>query len=329
MARLRLRWVGFGSTLLLMLLLPGIAAVPQETVPPPSSAQIEDVERQLGPFEVSNQQFTVILRMKRAVTQGPVLNPDFQETLSGIEIKDAGGVVHYENTFAVPEIADGSFVETTSLFATPVQGEQGNGLLITYSSLPSTPLGGSSWQVFGLSDGKLVPFNKPLYLEGDLMATGDAGEAIQTSQESTLQGDVLNFRVWTGNFFAVIPLKIDWLLGRFAPAWQCHKMTGQGVQPLCQVRVEAERVAQEDDMTFVRLHEEPEEGFGSPAHVVVRKYSQIEFLAAETEVIWDEDANGVGLTVADDVWLKLRIDGKEGWVHTQEDFTAIGLPQAG
>jgi hypothetical protein len=29
------------------------------------------------------------------------------------------------------------------------------------------------------------------------------------------------------------------------------------------------------------------------------------------------------------MWLKLRIDGREGWIHTQEDFLAIGLPQSG
>ena len=79
----------------------------------------------------------------------------------------------------------------------------------------------------------------------------------------------------------------------------------------------------------MRLHPEADEERGTPAHVVVKKDSKVEFLAAETEVAWNEDADGVGLSVSDDVWLKVRIDGKEGWIHTQEDFTAIGLPQAG
>jgi len=25
----------------------------------------------------------------------------------------------------------------------------------------------------------------------------------------------------------------------------------------------------------------------------------------------------------------VRIDGREGWLHTEEDFAAIGVPQAG
>lgn len=102
----------------------------------------------------------------------------------------------------------------------------------------------------------------------------------------------------------------------------------RGLRPLCELRVKADRVPAEEDPTFVRLFPEPEEGF-TPAHVVVKKDSKVEFLAVEVETVWKEDAEGVGLSTAEDPWLKVRIDGKEGWIHTQEDFMAIGLPQAG
>ena len=82
-------------------------------------------------------------------------------------------------------------------------------------------------------------------------------------------------------------------------------------------------------MTFVRLFAEAHEAFGIPAHVVVKKDSKVEILATEAQVVWTEGADAVDITVADDPWLKVRIDGKEGWVHTQEDFQAIGLPQTG
>ena len=308
-------------------------AAPQEQAAP---AELEDFDRQLGPLEIGGQQFTVALHMKRVMTQGSVVDPDFQETLARLEIKDAGGSVHYEKTFPY-EISGDSFVETIDATAQLLQGKQGNGLLITYGTLPSTPLGGQSWQVFSLFagppsaplNGKLVPFSKPIFTEGQLISETPGEPVVQASEEPQLQGDVLNFRVWTGNFFAIIPLRILWFQNTIGPAWRCQKMTASGPKPLCQVRVEAERVPQEEEMTFVRLHLEPEEGFGTPAHVVVRKDSMVEFLAAETEVIWDEDANGVGLSASGDVWLRVRIDGKEGWIHTQEDFMAIGLPQAG
>jgi len=34
-------------------------------------------------------------------------------------------------------------------------------------------------------------------------------------------------------------------------------------------------------------------------------------------------------SVSGDVWIKVRIDGQEGWIHSQEDFDAVGLPEAG
>ena len=34
------------------------------------------------------------------------------------------------------------------------------------------------------------------------------------------------------------------------------------------------------------------------------------------------------LGTGDEMWVKVRIDGKEGWIHTDEDLQAIGLYQA-
>jgi len=55
----------------------------------------------------------------------------------------------------------------------------------------------------------------------------------------------------------------------------------------------------------------------------------VEVLEGAGEVVWDEGADSVGFRVAGDLWLKVRIDGREGWIHTDEDFEAIGLPAAG
>jgi hypothetical protein len=40
-----------------------------------------------------------------------------------------------------------------------------------------------------------------------------------------------------------------------------------------------------------------------------------------------DDAGGVGWAPNDELWLKVRIDGKEGWMHGEEDFHAFGLPE--
>jgi hypothetical protein len=66
-------------------------------------------------------------------------------------------------------------------------------------------------------------------------------------------------------------------------------------------------------------------------HVVVEPNSKVEFLGAEVPITWSEDAKNICFGVAQngDTWLKVRIDGVEGWIHTQEDFDAIGLPLSG
>jgi hypothetical protein len=287
------------------------------------AGQLEDFEQRIGPLQVKGQRFTVVLHKKR-VPGGN--NPDFQETVARMEIRDAAGTLHYEKTFPY-EVAGDEFSETLDVSAQEVKGTQGEALLLTYGTLPSAPLGGRSWQVFGLFNGKLVPFSPPVFTEGGLIEDKPGEKVVQASREPKLQPDVLRFRVWSGNFFVIVPLRVDWLLAKMSLAWRCFKMTAKGQRPICEFSVEADRVSQEDD-TFVRLFPEAEEGF-TPAHVIVKKDSKVEILAAEAEAVWDEDAQGVGLSIGDDPWLKVRIDGKEGWIHTQEDLIAIGLQQTG
>jgi hypothetical protein len=179
-----------------------------------------------------------------------------------------------------------------------LQGKERNGLLVTYGSLPSTPLGGQSWQVFGLLDNKLIPLSKPIHVDGELVnpAGGTPDQrAVKTVPEPRLQGEVLNFRVWTGNFFVIYPVRVDFLMSKVMPAWRCFEMGAQGMQSAeCEFRVEAERQQLEEDLTFVRLHVEASEGMDTPGHVVLKKDSKVEILAAQGKVDWQEDDHGVG-----------------------------------
>ena len=313
----------------------GTAGLPEQ-VAAAEAPTIEDFRRQEGPFDLGGQRFTVVLEMKRLARPGRPADPDFGETLATMTIRDPVGRVHFQKTFPY-EVSGDRFVETTAASARVLRGSQGRGLLITYGVLPSTPLGGESWQVFGVFagppsaklHGRLVPFSKPIFAEGQLI-TGKPGERIvETSQEPGLQGDVLRVRVWAGNFFVIIPLRILWFRNTIGPGWRCVKMTPRGPKPICPLSVEAERHPADEDMTFVRLRPEADENMGVAHHVVVKRDSKVEFLGVETEVVWKENADSVGLGVSDDVWLKIRIDGREGWIHTQEDFQAIGLPQSG
>jgi hypothetical protein len=139
--------------------------------------------------------------------------------------------------------------------------------------------------------------------------------------------DVLKFRVWTGNFSIVYPVLINWITGKLQPAWRCLEMTSQGQVERCSypITVEAHR---EDQPTFVRLFPQPDDGY-VPKHVIVQPQSRVEYVEARVPVAWNEEANGISFDLHGDTWMKIRIDGVEGWIHSEEDFQAVGLAQAG
>jgi len=284
-----------------------------------AQVKLERFDRELGPFDIGGKQFTVVLHKKQIGA-----NPDTQQTLARVEIKDASGTMHYGRSLPL-QLSGEEFQFTVDASAQLLQGARSSGLLLTYGTLPSPPLGGQSWQVFGLFDGKLKPFSKPVWFDGDLMLEKTNGIA-RTSSEPKFQPEVVRAKIWGGNFFVLVPLRVDWLPAKMALAWRCSKPTPRGPRAICEYKVEADRVPSDEPQTFVRLFPEAEEGF-TPAHVVVKRESKVEFLAAEAEIVWEEDAEEAYLKVSHDPWLKVRIDGKEGWLHSEEDFSAIGLPQ--
>jgi hypothetical protein len=289
----------------------------QEPQAPPSiPAQLEDLEAHIGPLRVRDQDFTIVLQKKR------IKEPN-EETVVRMEIRDTAGKVSYETSFPVEADVD-RFVESARV----LEGTQASGILVTYAVEPSTPLGALSYQVFGIFNGKLVPFSKPLSLEGNLVEPEPPPKkVVKTTTEPGRQGDVLQFRVWTGNVFVFIPVLVDWMQARMMPAWRWVRTAAQGMQPQARFKVQADRRPPEEELTFVRLHPDPEEGFAQ--HVVIKKGSKVEILEAAGAQLWEEEKEQINLSVGSDLWLKVRIDGKEGWIHTQEDFNAIGLPQAG
>ncbi len=107
----------------------------------------------------------------------------------------------------------------------------------------------------------------------------------------------------------------------------------------CDYDVSPEDLSGRDDLTFVSLCPAVEAQCANPERTLVNKDSTIELLAGRTAVQWNEGSasgpsgdpnhpmtNEGTITVPDEVWLKIRIDGKEGWLHEEEDFTALRLP---
>jgi len=68
---------------------------------------------------------------------------------------------------------------------------------------------------------------------------------------------------------------------------------------------------------------------GSARHVVIKKDANIEYLAAKAIVKWSTSGDEFSANPSD-IWLKVLIDNNEdnlGWIHTEEDFAAVGLPR--
>ena len=124
-------------------------------------------------------------------------------------------------------------------------------------------------------------------------------------------------------------LRIDLTEPKLESGVRCYTQTGHGLgETGCEVPVEANRDPASDD-TFVRMFSAPTEDSGIPNHAIIRKDSKVEFISASVRFVFNDSGESIDLGVRDDVWLKVRIDGNVGWIHTQEDLAAIGLPQAG
>ena len=143
--------------------------------------------------------------------------------------------------------------------------------------------------------------------------------------------DELRIRLYTGFFFVSVPVRVNWMQGKLELAQHCFYQTGHGVaEGGCEMPVEdIEQHRGDQELTFVRMFTESNDQIGTPAHVVIQKNSRVEILAAKLLVKWEEEKDSVGLGVGGDIWVKVRIDGKEGWIHTDEDLQAVGLFRAG
>jgi len=280
-------------------------------------ATTEEAGRQLGPFTIGGNHYRVVLEEKPRL---PGSTRETGNTVVKMEIQDSAGMVEYERTFPVhtefEDFSDAWFV-TDRVFT----GRNGTGLMINYAldSEPSgpTPENDSWWQLFGVVDGKLKPFSGPISVQGDLLPNDSPS-------------DVLQFKVWAHHYRLIFPVAVNWTEGRLSPAMQCDA---------CEYNVLFEDLSGRDDLTFVSLCSRVEAQCANPERTLVKKDSTIELVAGQTAVRWNEGSpsgasgdpnhpmtNEGTITVPDEVWLKVRIDGKEGWLHEDEDFTVLRLP---
>jgi hypothetical protein len=256
---------------------------------------VQTPAQNLGSFTLAGQTFTVVVR-----------NP------SQLEIRDQSSAVQYRK--AMPS--------GVSVMAKLAAGNDLAGLLMHYTNEDA-----ESWQLFRLRDGKLALLDPPMNaapVTANAIVAGGRGSLLATRE-------TIDLRIWGGNFYLFVPLRVDWKLGRTAPGQQCFEMAGTpGLAEVgCEMRVEAVPKPRTADFTFVRLFNEATENMGSARHVVIKKDANIEYLAAKAIVKWSTSGDEFSANLSD-IWLKVLIDNNEdnlGWIHADEDFAAVGLPR--
>lgn len=304
-------------------------APPAAAQAPPTAHTVPKVvvsDHTEGPFHVGSQNFTFVKHVQSI--EGNTSDDD--STVAWWELRDAAGNAVYRRQYPVG-FQDGAFDETENVDARELKASFGQGILIEGGELPSAPNGGWWIQIFGVINGKLTPLSGAMSADGAFL--GEQVESYQPSptfrgqQPQAISHDVLKFRVWTGNVSIIYGVIIDWIQGKVRPEWTC--LTGQGQLSACHYQIEANPV-RGSEITFVRLFPEPETGF-TPKHVVVKPDSKIDYLEAEASVSWSAYQDNISFGVSDPgkVWLHVKIDGQDGWISGEEDFDAVGLPQAG
>jgi hypothetical protein len=316
---------------------------PQNPNSQASSAAASDSEspKHLGPFAIAGRDYTVDLQTRKVQ---PGSTDEQGDTVVAMEILDAAGAVQYRRTFPYQEKNE-EFSDSWAVDARLLTGTNGTGLLVSYNaySEPSAPEEEpTGWfQIFGVLNGKFVPFGSPLEVQGGLLDEYADGHTYKAGQPLGSQADVVEFKVWTGHCRLIYPVRVDWTQGKVTPAQECVKAAGQlGVA--CQYKIVPKEKLYIENITFVRLWLNPDEKSGPATKTVVKKDSKVDLLTALVATQWTEtgatsapgnskgamdDAGSFGIVADSDLWLKVRIDGKEGWVHSEEDFRALGLPE--
>ena len=312
------------------------------------AAEEKESERRLGPFSIAGSDYTVVVRNKK---RQPGSTQETGNTVVAMEIRDAAGAIQYQRKFPYQEAND-TFSDAWSVDARLLAGTNGTGLLVSYSldSEPSAPQQSYPdwWQVFGVVDGKLKSFGAPVYFEGQLgWEPATKTNTYKSAGPLSPHADALQFRIWTGHFRMIYPVRVDWAAGTMTPAQPCDEQAakgGSGEMQSCQYNVLPETDRQITNTTFVTLCARPDEKCENSEKVVVKTNSKVDLLVAQVRAHWNggvaagpsgksgkpmdgmDDAGGVGWAQNDELWLKVRIDGKEGWMHGEEDFNAFGLP---
>ncbi len=310
----------------------------------PEDPSLTDLVSREGPFPLGSQQYTVLLHDKAILenTPRPASASDSTATVWRLEILDAQKNFVYQETFPYA-VDQGRFTRTLSASSSLLRGTGGVALLIRFlersdpsqsTESSSAAFAKESWQVFGLVNGHLAPFGSVLPLgQGTDITVGGALAAVTITNGIELMpmastAEVLAFRVWTGHFYALVPVRFDWPHGKWGEGEQCYATNnGTLTERGCLMRLEAipQSRPPDADPLYINLFEAPDSNTHNSLNIGINPDSHPEFLDMMAIVQWQSQGQRVECTFRN-LWLRIRINGKEGWVQGQQSLAALGLP---
>lgn len=346
---LALRFFPKPALALLLALIPSVFAAthPGKQFPPNSSQssyRLRDSATRQGPFALSDQRYTVLFQYK-VLSENPSSaqsSASSNSTLSRLEILNAHDAAIYHQDFPY-NVTQGRLQEHLTASASLLSGSGGVALVIRFLDRPDHPesagaFAKESWQLFTLVGGQLQPLGSmlPLGHGGDITVGGVVTAVMMKGGIAVMPmastAEVLALRVWTGNFYALVPVRFDWAHGQWGEGQQCYRTSnGTLTESGCimPVQAAAQPRSPDADLPYVQLFVGPDGDTEGSQNIMITPSKHLEFLEMFAIVYWhNEGPQGqrVACTFSD-LWLRLRIDGQEGWVHGQDAFDALGLPQ--
>lgn len=264
--------------------------------------------RTLGPYGVDGRNFTVKMSVicHKETKHAGVCDEDDEETVKWVKIEDERGKTEFHKSFPV---AFFHRIERHVVEVNLLEGREHPAIELVYEQLPTPANSGVQIQVLALHDGILQPMNAtPLDFYGQL---GEMPEGSVKGSRQLAADDTLPIFVLTSYFYILEPVRLDWKDFRLRP-----QHTGE-----FEVAQEPPFQRKPDIQTegYIHLYEAPDKS-ASVRGINVTVQSKVEVLRARFSAGPPEAHSS-----ANEVWLKIRIDGKEGWIIGADEYTAVGL----
>lgn len=297
--------IAIATALGLVAIVPAGAKQEEEDKPAPPAVRYERI---LGPFPVEGHDFSVKLKVicyKESQHEG-MCDDDDEETISSLKITDENEKTRFSKSFPI-SLAH-SFGRHL-VYATLLEGKEHQALELRYETLPSRHDTGESIQLFALQNGMLKPLDRePLEFQGDL-ANLPAGQ--MKNSKRLLENDTLQIYGRTNYFYIVIPIRINWVESRLEQQESGEFEIADTAPYQVHPDIESDRP--------VHLYALPDINTKA-ATLNLTPQSRVGLLSARFSAAPPDEHDSPSET-----WLKVRIDGRVGWVLGVDDYIALGL----